>query len=160
MYSEDNENIQATHEIISRDEAMMQQLEYWDPKATLGLEIRSWTSSEWRLTRINSPWKTASWSTSLEPSVKWHYIATRSIATSPCPNNRHGKNGGLFTKPLLHLSKSARLSYRYKHSRGEDVYKGLGYCRDTLSKWNRNPRSYFNMIRAARDRRWLIPNVG
>jgi hypothetical protein len=28
MYSEDNENIQATHEIISRDEAMMQQLEY------------------------------------------------------------------------------------------------------------------------------------
>jgi len=38
-YSEDNEKIQATHEILSRDQAMMQWLKYWDPKDTLGLKF-------------------------------------------------------------------------------------------------------------------------
>ena len=98
-----------------------------------GIEIRSWTSPEWLLTEINSPWKTTSWTISLEPRLKWRYIlmeTSNSTAMSHFLNSWDclwfTQNGRLFTQPLLHLSKSARLSPRYKHGRGEDVHDRPG----------------------------------
>jgi hypothetical protein len=61
---------------------------------------------------------------------------------SPFPNNRNVDGSPKTIHAASSPSEQTGLSPRYRHSRGEDVFKCIWHCRGTLTKGNGNPISY------------------
>ena len=152
-YSEDNENIQATHEILSRDEATMRLLEYWDPKTTLGsklhLELRLngfWRSS---IHLEGQPAEVRVLSQDWNGDTSWRRHQIRLL----CPPFRTTEIVDGSQKKLKAYSRSLfsiwtnRPDYRPVTNTVEgrclQMHMVLSwYCRDTLTKGNGNLISY------------------